>query len=118
MADNTEQTSHAALVQIVGLLSKLNDHHVWKLINTIRDECNVLIPVWFTNTLVQEITEELGVTLSYEQAQEVIETVNDNDSAYSLGRNLVEELIIHSLPTSDESESDTDSKNESDSEDK
>jgi hypothetical protein len=95
--------SNKSLEDIKILLGNLNDDNVWELLNHIRDECNVIIPVWFTRTLVKEITEEsLDVTLNDEDTIEVIEKVNDNDMSYICGRNIVETLIRLSLPEEDD----------------
>lgn len=93
---SSADVSKKALEDIKGLLDKLNDSHVWNLINEIRDTCNVAIPVWFTPTLVKEITEEdLEIDLSDDQAKQLICLINDNDSGYEIGRNLVVNLIEH-----------------------
>lgn len=109
MASNNED-SQVALEQIETLLEKLNDDHVWDLIDFLRDKCQVIIPVWFTVPLVQEITEEsLGITLNKEQAEEVVSNVNNSDSSYTIGRNLVECMIKYNLPDDCENkEKDTD----------
>ena len=107
MASSTE-ISNKALEDIKALLGNLNDDHVWDLINEIRNTCNVIIPVWFTPTLVKEITEDdLGVCISEDQTINVIEKVNDNDIAYSLGRNLVVNLIENSFEEEEEDEEET-----------
>ncbi len=104
MASN-DDVSKKVLEDIKQLLKNLSDSHLWKLIDEIRDSCNVIIPVWFTTALVKEITEEsLGVTLSDEDAKDVIDNVNSDSMSYSLGRELVESLIEEYLPEQDETE--------------
>jgi hypothetical protein len=105
--EQDSQNSQSALEQIENLLDKLTDDHVWDLINLIRDKCQVIIPVWFTIPLVQEITEEsLGVQLNKEETEQVVLDVNDSDSSYLIGRQLVENLIKHYLPEESSSEDD------------
>jgi hypothetical protein len=108
---SSEEKSKVALEQIKELLSSLNHDHVWDLINYIRDYCCVLIPVWFTIPLVQEISH---VDLTEEQAIDIIESVNDNDLSYTLGREVVETFLNHYIETNiecnPESESDKDVK--------
>jgi hypothetical protein len=100
-------TSQLALDQIETLLDKLTDDNIWDLVNLIRDKCQVIIPVWFTIPLVQEITEEsLGVELNKEETEQLVLDVNDSDSSYLIGRQLVENLIKHYLPEESSSEDD------------
>lgn len=89
---SSDEVSAASLEQIKVLLSNLNASDVWDLINYIRNECSVLIPVWFTVPLVQEIS---NVELTEEQAVDMIENINDNDLSYTLGRNLVESFMAN-----------------------
>ena len=108
MASSTD-VSKKALEDIKALLDVLNDDDAWDLVNTIRDTCNVVIPVWFTPDLVKEITDErLGVQLNDEEAIDIAGKVNNNDMAYFCGRDLVVNLIESSLPEED-SESEDDS---------
>lgn len=117
MATNNDD-SKVALEQIETLLEKLNDDHVWDLIDFLRDKCQVIIPVWFTVPLVQEITEEsLGITLNKEQTEELIFNVNNNDTSYTVGRNLVEFMIKHNLPEDCEDEKTHGSEEENNSSD-
>jgi hypothetical protein len=93
---SSADVSKKALEDIKALLGQLNDDHAWDLVNAIRDTCSVIIPVWFTPTLVKEITEDdLEVSLSDAQTSRLIDRVNENDSGYSIGRNLVVNLIHH-----------------------
>lgn len=107
---SSNEVSKKTLEDIKGMLGNLNDDHVWNLINEIRDTCNVIIPVWFTPTLVKEICEDdLDLSLSDEQTEKMIGIVNDNDTGYSLGRELVVNLIDSNLCfLDDENEDDKD----------
>lgn len=113
---SSNEVSKKALEDIKALLGNLNDDNVWDLINEIRDRCSVVIPVWFTPTLVEEITEEsLGVRLKHNKTIDIIERANDNDMSYTLGRKIVEELIRYYL-FEDMNEEDNQSDDETDSE--
>ena len=108
MASSTD-VSKKALEDIKALLGQLNDDHAWDLVNEIRDTCNVIIPVWFTPTLVKEITEDdLCIELSDAQTLQTISDVNNNDSGYSIGRNLVVNLIDDYLEVDEDTDDEDD----------
>lgn len=95
---STDETSNASLQQIKTLLSDLNASDVWDLINYIRNKCSVVIPVWFTVPLIQEIS---NVDLTEEEAVDLVESINDNDMSYTLGRQVVESLMEYHTDNND-----------------
>lgn len=97
--------SKQSLNEIKSHLANLNPSDLWKLIDHVRDECKVIIPVWFTIPLVQEIS---SVKLTQEEAQDVIECVNNNEMSYALGRDLIESIMENYYPDNAEDKSDTD----------
>lgn len=107
-----KESSKESFEQIKKHLVNLTSSDLWKLINYIRDEFKVIIPVWFTVPLVQEIS---SVKLTKEAAEDVVQCVNDNDMSYALGRDLVESIMENYYPEDAEEKSeDDDESNEQD----
>jgi hypothetical protein len=109
---SSDDLSKQSLEQIMALMPNLNASHVWALINYIKDTCYVIIPVWFTLPLVQEIS---SVKITEEQAKQIIENVNNNDMSYAFGRELVESIMDAYLPDGEPNNDDEEETDDGDS---